>query len=153
MRYFIDAYNLIGTMTSIELSDPQKEEKLIRFFNNRYSLPNDRFMLIFDGNRLEWMGSQYQKGQCFCYFTPKGETADDYIIQKITNTSNRSSITVVSSDNAIIRVAKHKKVKMLRSQQFLSLPIKNIPTTPIKPAYTPSKEEVDYWEAQFNYKK
>ena len=84
MKYIIDAYNLIGYMHGISLSDPDKESQLQRFIDTRVGESRDKIVLVFDGKRVE---QTYQRkevqGSIVSIFTPYGVTADQYMIKMI----------------------------------------------------------------------
>tara|TARA_A100001011_G_scaffold392791_1_gene481140 strand:- start:651 stop:1115 length:465 start_codon:yes stop_codon:yes gene_type:complete len=151
MKYIIDAYNLIGYMHGISLSDPDKESQLQRFIDTRVGESRDKIVLVFDGKRVE---QTYQRkevqGSIVSIFTPYGVTADQYMIKMIQKAPEKAKVVIVSSDREIRLVAKHKRLTVLSSDEFLSQYHHAVEDDigDEKPPVTES--DVDYWLDQFN---
>jgi len=110
MNYIIDAYNLIGKLQSISLSDPNKEEKLIAKINQLEKNKNDFFIIIFDGkNKNNPYQSIQKENQIKVIFTDILESADEYIIRILKTITNKSNYIIVTSDNEIKYKSKKNK--------------------------------------------
>jgi len=152
MLYVVDAYNLIGYIQKINLSDPDKEDKLVAFIENRGIKEKDRFLLVFDGKREEQVyGAKEKRGLFTLYFTPPDETADAYIDRYLKEIKNKTGICVVSSDWEVRKSAKFHRFDSYKSEKFLKeyhhRPIQEDPAANEKPQTT--DRDVDYWLNQF----
>ena len=149
MRYLIDGYNLIGKIDHILLSDANKEDKLLAFITRHVVDPKDRFVVVFDGqDPYVDIPHKSIKGAVTIYTTPFSESADAYMIRQI-ESQPKSSYVVVSSDNAILTVAKRMRCKWMKSEDFLKS--HRYPQTELdddKPSSIPG--DLDYWLSQFS---
>ena len=150
MHYIIDAYNLIGKLSTISLADSNKEEKLIDRFKSLKKNKNDHFLIVFDGKRKD---NPYQSRQTLdqisVVFTDILESADNFILRKLKAIKHKSNVTVVTSDNEIKFSCKKQKITCLNSESFFRfLSNKNKETIKDDPAI--NKHEIDFWLKRFN---
>ena len=148
MKYIIDGYNVIGKFTEIDLSDKQKEEKLLTKLASLNWKKNDKVILVFDGKRaFDTIGQKQKCGNILMVITPTDLTADDYIIQKIENAEHKDAIIVISSDRDVQRAAKRNRSHVMSSEGFLKFITKlTAPSTKTEPLYT----NTEYWLNEFN---
>ena len=151
MKYIVDAYNLIGYMHGISLSDRDKESQLQRFIISRIGDSRDHIVLVFDGKRVEQSFQRKEvQGAVTSIFTPYGITADQYMIKKIQQAPEKSKWVIVSSDREIRLAAKHKRLLSWTSDEFLARYHHHdeFDSGDEKPSVSDS--DVDYWLDQFN---
>tara|TARA_B100000427_G_scaffold205335_2_gene170895 strand:- start:6204 stop:6668 length:465 start_codon:yes stop_codon:yes gene_type:complete len=152
MNYIIDAYNLIGKLQSISLSDPNKEEKLIAKINQLEKNKNDFFIIIFDGkNKNNPYQSIQKENQIKVIFTDILESADEYIIRILKTITNKSNYIIVTSDNEIKYKSKKNKIKTINSESFFRYLSQEKKYTN-QNEMTPKKPEIDFWLKEFNKK-
>jgi len=121
MKYIIDAYNLIGKLSVISLSDTKKEDKLISFLKNLPSKPHDRFVCVFDGkSKSSLCMSVSDFFNIKMIFTDPEQSADSYIIDYCVKKKNKSGFIVVSSDNEIVNRVRKLRIKTFSCQEFLN---------------------------------
>jgi len=151
MLYVIDAYNLIGHIHKISLSDPKKEQQLVDFLKKRGVRPKDKFLLVFDGKRDSMPYGHKEKQPPFTLcFTPLGQSADTYIAEYLESQKVRTGVHVVSSDWEVRRAARANRFTHQKSETFLrDYRLPEIPEDPAddKPSARPS--DVDYWLEEF----
>jgi len=106
MHYLIDGYNLLFLHMGGSESLRSKREDIIHILQSKASLVNFTMTVVFDGayDYGEESGLQYADPIQIA-FSPKGQSADDYIIEKISYTFHPADYTVVSSDKGLIRKA------------------------------------------------
>jgi len=144
MRYLIDGYNLIAHITSISLSDTNKEEALTQWLKKRLEGKKDSAIIVFDGHgALNEFGSKEAHGTVTIVFTPVGETADDMIIRRCEALPQKSAVTVVSSDKAIWRSVRPMKVAVIQSESFIRE--YRIKQDHSKPDYALNEQQLSQW--------
>ena len=115
MNYLVDGYNLIGTMTSICLSDADKELKLRQFIKQYYS-PFNYYYLIFDGNRDTITVEQYTYTTVI--FTTEDQSADCYMAAFV---QQKSGCTSVTNDRYLQKRVRRHCRQILSADAFLRL--------------------------------
>ncbi len=102
MLYFIDGYNLLFRMFHSQDKLEKQRNIIISFLIKRITSLKGEVYLIFDGKYKndEFEGRDYFDALNVIY-TPKGQTADNYIIDRAEYSQQTSQITVISSDKAL----------------------------------------------------
>lgn len=107
MYYYIDGYNLLFHFLA-----PQKNLKALRgevvlYLQKRFFALHLQGMVVFDGahRRDEESGLSYPSPLIIAY-SPKGQTADEYILEEISRTKRPQNCTVVTNDRTLILHAK-----------------------------------------------
>lgn len=153
IHYLIDAYNVIGVLNDISLSDKNKEERFIekitRFleFNKK-----SKATLIFDGKRpLERFQTKYSINQTGVIFSACDESADDVIIDYIEKHYLDLHLVTVSSDRKIRNICEKNKVKCMLSKEFVLLCSKLGKTNESKELSSfLKKKDIDFWLEMFS---
>jgi predicted RNA-binding protein with PIN domain len=120
MFYYIDGYNFIFTLTDTKSSLIHQRKSVIKFLQKQFSLFLLRGMLVFDGShqRSEESGLSYASPLDIAY-TPKGQTADEYILEKLEWHQQKAPVTVVSNDQGLARHARSLGAKTQSNETFL----------------------------------
>ena len=118
MPVIIDGHNLIGKMSSISLSDPDDEEKLIQLLARHLHRNPQTTIVVFDkGTELEQAPRRRGPGLSVI-FAPPGSSADAIIIDMVKRDPNPKGLTVVSSDNEIRRCARSRRSRTVSAERF-----------------------------------
>ena len=123
IHYYVDGYNLLfhlynrSTETSISL---QKKRDYLLFFIQKQLLATNLFVIIvFDAASQErTTPSVTDIKTCEIIFTPQGQSADDFILEKISFSSKQT--TVVTSDKKLALSCKEFGANILSIEEFLS---------------------------------
>ncbi len=120
MIYLIDGYNLIFSLIKSKTSLQAKRQKVIRYLQKKFTLKKILGMLVFDGahRRDEESGLSYPSPLVVAY-APKGQSADEYIVEQIHISKNAKQITVITNDKGLIRHAKSAGAKVLGNGPFI----------------------------------
>lgn len=104
MHYIIDAYNLIFTTLKSPSAIQARREKAVEALSAILSEVHLPMLLVFDGDRAadEDTGFQYYK-KFDAFFTPRGQSADEYIVEYLSLKKHRKQYTVVTSDKSLAR--------------------------------------------------
>lgn len=118
MPILIDGHNLIGQMHTISLSDPDDEAQLVLLLRRYATKKRGRkVIVIFDGgvyghpDNLNGYGVEAR-------FAKSPSDADSELIRRIRMVRRRDEWQVVSSDNAVMGVARDHGVPVVSSQEF-----------------------------------
>jgi predicted RNA-binding protein with PIN domain len=120
VKYLIDGYNLLFSFLDTSKELKNKRDELIHSLQKSFSHLQLSGMLIFDGahRREEESGRIYVKNLEIIY-TPKGQNADSYILEKIECATNPKEITVVTNDTGLSRQARSLRAHVQNNQSFL----------------------------------
>lgn len=119
--FWIDGYNLLFYLDEVRHLE-KKREALLQELNELVDEAGVEVIIVFDG-ATDFKKTRFQALDVI--YTPKGMTADDYIIEDIEGKKKRGHhLSVVSNDKHLCRCAKLLNVKTLKLTQFFSLLIK-----------------------------
>lgn len=145
MHYLVDGYNLLFLVCQKQASLESRRDNLIDLLNQELSFLKGRCSLIFD--------SAEQIRECpECAFvenleviyTPKGLTADAYIIELAEQNRAPKTLTVVTSDSGLARQCKHIGTHVLSIEAFLTfIAKKNRKKEKPKPENRATKAEIE----------
>ncbi len=104
MYYYIDGYNFLFSCTDIKGSLQLQREQFIQWVQATFARLNLQGTIVFDGSHRsdEHSGLSYPSPLEVAY-SPRGCSADTYIIEKISNLTNSKLITVVTNDTGLRR--------------------------------------------------
>jgi predicted RNA-binding protein with PIN domain len=120
MAYLIDGHNLIGQLPDISLADPNDEAKLVIKLRGFAARTGKRIIVIFDKG-LPAGVSALSNGTVNVIFASHGSTADRLMIERIKRSRDPQRWIVVSGDNQVLYAARERKMKAVRSADFVSL--------------------------------
>lgn len=118
MHYIIDGYNLLFKITAPYKDLREKREKILAYLQE--TLSHVSLTVVFEGmhRKEEENGFQYI-GKVKVIFTPKGQTADEYITDFLELSSSPSEYTVVTSDRTLASHCRSLEAKTLEIPEFL----------------------------------
>ena len=119
----------------------QTREELIHWLHDQILAFSSQITIVFDGDYV------YGEGSGFCYFpqlvvvySPRGQSADDYILERISYQSPQTYYTVVSSDQPLNKAARRMGATTRSIVWFLNWLKKKKPPVVEKPiAESPSQ--------------
>lgn len=120
MEYLIDGYNLIFSLIKSKESLQTLRQQVIRYLQKKFTSRKLSGMVIFDGahRRDEESGLSYPSPLIVAY-TPKGQSADAYIVEQISIAHNPKEIMVITNDKGLIRHAKSAGAKVMGNDEFI----------------------------------
>ncbi|MGQ9805137.1 MAG: NYN domain-containing protein [Chlorobiales bacterium] len=126
-HFLIDGYNLAHKLDIKITKDKlqQVREKVRREVSKYVSQKECRVTLVFDGRGV--LGTTEHHRAIDIVYTASGESADARIKKIIDETSKKSTLCVVSSDNEILRYAQVSRVQSMKSEKFLDV-LKSVST-------------------------
>ncbi len=104
MFYFIDGYNLIFYFTDSKQPLLQLRKKLITHLQKAFAALKLKGMVVFDGAQRQDEGSglSYANPLEIAYAS-EGQTADEYILERVEGNKKPHLITVVTNDKSLVR--------------------------------------------------
>jgi predicted RNA-binding protein with PIN domain len=120
MFYLIDGYNVLFYYLDSKRKFANQRSLLIQYFQEKFAQIHLSGILVFDGShkRDEESGLSY-KSPLEIVYTPKGQNADSYIVEKLTLSKNPKQITVVTNDKGLERHALAQRAHVQTSQDFI----------------------------------
>lgn len=137
MHYWIDGHNLIGKTPGLSLEDPDDEARLVRLIKQWTSRDRRRQVTLFfdaglpGGEEKSWSG-----GRVTVIFASVGRTADSLLLARIRQVDRKvgAEYTIITSDQAIIRVAKQQKMGHIYAEVFAAMMEQEANPAPPPPA-------------------
>lgn len=120
MYYLVDGYNLIFSLIESKESLQTVRNKVILALQKEFAKRKISGMLVFDGahKRGEESGLSYPSPLIVAY-APKGQSADEYIVEKIEASSQPKLITVVTNDRGLAMHAKSHGASVQSNDTFI----------------------------------
>lgn len=119
MLYIIDGYNLIFSCLESSSGLQKSRKDLVNLLLKLIGNSKVQILLVFDGSRPYDEESGYEYFDHFnAYFSPKGQSADDAIIEYVTLHKNKD-ITVISSDKALCSTCRFIGAQTQKPNAFL----------------------------------
>ncbi len=126
MYYLVDGYNLLFRLESSKKKNLQKRrEELIELLNIELACFKSRVSVIFDSAEQIREFPQIAKlDNLEIIYAPKGQTADQYIIELVELSRSPKTLTVVTSDGGLTRQCRHIGSQILTIEAFIAFVIK-----------------------------
>jgi predicted RNA-binding protein with PIN domain len=121
LYFLIDGYNLLFSWLEDQKGAIEKKRvRLVQWIQHEFKRFNLCGIIVFDGahRREEESGLSYPSPMEVA-FTPKGQTADENILERIESFKNRKDITIVTNDLGLKRQASVLGAKILSNDAFL----------------------------------
>ena len=148
MHYLIDGYNFIFAKKDTDEKDLLSERKdLISLIAKAFAKSRDSITIVFDAKHQSLFNyasfEDFEKIEIV--YSPKNETADDYILELIEYCKNPKEITVITSDNYLSSRCKELRSYTKKINSFIKwiekLIDKNQNTFDEKPSSDTSSQE------------
>jgi len=153
MPLLIDGHNLIAKTPGLRLDDPDDEARLVERLRRYRARTGRKITVFFDAGLPGGPDRDLSTAGVQVIFAPQGQTADEMIIRRLRRTRNPQGVIVVSSDQAIIQVARRRGIRVLRSEVFAA-ELSPAPASPgQREAIHLSQEEVESWLKLFQERK
>ncbi len=145
MPFLIDGHNLIAKTPGLRLDDPDDEARLVERLRRYRARTGRQITVFFDAGLPGGPDRDLSTAGVQVIFAPQGQTADEMIIRRLRQTRNPQGMVVVSSDQAIIRAARQRGIRVMRSETFAA-ELTSAPASPERrEAIRLSPEEVESW--------
>lgn len=155
MKYIIDGYNMIRKIGALRAHDAQSLEKgrqalIMKLSGFRLQSKAD-ITVVFDGQR----SSLTSQSGITVRFSNLPNKADEMIKKMVDQNKKAQEITVVSSDNEILKFAKGCGCKTERSEDFYKKIAQSQTAGPVKELGEKndpqlSSKEIEEWKKLFN---
>jgi len=122
MYFLIDGYNLLFRLSESKNSLQLQRQTIIRSLQKEFKCLHLEGTVVFDGRhqRDEQSGLSYQSPLVIAY-SHKGQTADQYILEKLETASTPSDIAVVTDDRFLATTARGLKARTIGLKAFIVL--------------------------------
>lgn len=120
MAYLIDGHNLIGQLPDLSLSDPDDEARLVQKLIGFTARTGKRVVVVFD-HGLPGGKSRMSTGKVEVVFASPRTNADAIMMERIKAVRDPGQWTVVSNDNEVLDAARQRRMRVLKSREFVPL--------------------------------
>jgi predicted RNA-binding protein with PIN domain len=123
----------------------QNERRLLAALNRSITLLKYQVTVVFDGREKDPPEALRRNLDSLALiYTPHHQTADDYILEAIGDSTNPAHETVVSSDMELLRKAQQRGAKTLTVEEFLARLVKkkNKKKAPTKKVFQENSTEL-----------
>jgi hypothetical protein len=146
MLVLIDGHNLIVQLPDISLADADDEARLVSRLQGYAGRTKKRVTVVFDRGLPGGRSEALSGGRVEVIFAPTGGSADGVLIGRIRRARNPRGLTVVTSDRAVIAVARRRGARVVPAEVFID----ELEPAPVSPGSTRedvhlSADEVDAW--------
>ena len=121
MRYLIDGYNLLFCLIDSKKTLQSQRQTIIRSLQHEFAALHLEGTIVFDGSHVrgEQSGLSYKSPLIIAY-SFSGESADQYILEKIETFAKPSELTVVTNDKTLSSAARSLGAQTMNLKAFLS---------------------------------
>ncbi len=120
MGYLIDGHNLIGQLPDLSLKDPHDEAKLVQKLMGFCARTSKTCIVIFDGGIPGGWSTLSTRPVEVVFASPR-TTADRVMRERILACKTPAQLIVVSNDNEVLAAAVARKMKTVKSIDFVPL--------------------------------
>jgi len=145
---WVDGHNLIGRTPGLSLErEEEGREQVLRRLAAQAG--KGRVIVVFDGDR-PGAARQERFGSVEVVYAPRGRTADDELLSRLTSSGSRDA-TVVTSDRELAQRARWLGARVLSCEDFLrrQRPVRGGAATQGEPEPPVPEEEVEAWLRAF----
>ena len=147
-----DGHNLIGKLSSIDLTDPDDEQQLIRLLDG-YMLANNKRGVVYFDRGAPGGERNIRMGRLEIRFVRPPLDADSAILRYIEKIKPQATnFIVVTSDHQIRKAVERSGARWMKSEEFASLILRRDQQNgiPPKPDQQLSPGDIEDWERLFN---
>jgi uncharacterized protein len=119
MHYYIDGYNLLFRIFRAGTDIRRQRKNLTLDIEKKVNLLGLDATLVFDSHYQEDDSTKSHLNSLEIIFTAAGETADEFILQKLKESANPSQHTVITSDKKLARLCQLRLGKTEGVDDFL----------------------------------
>ncbi len=122
MRYLVDGYNFFFRLKEHIFPLEDARESFIHELSTSLKEIKMKASLVFDSGTETILDIATKKhlGDIEVIYTPRGMSADDYLIELIEIQKHPGTVTVVSSDNGVIARSVSLRARTMSVEQFVS---------------------------------
>jgi predicted RNA-binding protein with PIN domain len=120
MYYWVDGYNLIFSLIKSNASLKTQRSEVILSLKKLFAKRKIAGTLVFDGShkRDEESGLSYPSPLIVAY-TPKGQSADEYIVEQIKGSKEAKQMVVITNDKGLAAHVKSYGAKVQANGEFI----------------------------------
>lgn len=145
MQFLIDGYNLLFFYLTPDEDLKKNREELISVLDKKLKSLNIKATIVFDGFSQINKDAEHQYFESLTVvFSPKAQTADEYIIERLTSSKNPNEITIITADKQLASEARCLKAHSKTPKAFL----KEIATKQAAIENSTEKEQRDFEESK-----
>lgn len=121
MHYWIDGYNLLFRLAKNYRAMRQQERKILSALNRSITELNYSVTIVFDGREKDPPEAVRRNlDSLVLIYTPHHQTADEYMLKIISESSYPERETIITSDLELLRKAKQRGARGQTVEEFIT---------------------------------
>lgn len=120
MHYFIDGYNLMFRILHADDDLQKQRQEIIQNLEAKISYLELDVTIVFDAQYQNTATSRSHLNRLEIFFTAVGETADEFILQSLKESTKSSQQTVVTSDKKLAWLSRRSHAKTESVETFIN---------------------------------
>lgn len=120
MPILIDGHNLIGRLSTLSLSDPDDEVKLVSLLRTYRARTGKRLTVVFDPGGAFALPQARRRGGIEVVFAAHGSSADAVIRRRVRRSRNPHEWLVVTSDRELAQAVEQAGARTMSSEAFVA---------------------------------
>lgn len=145
MPLLIDGHNLIGRLPTLELQDPDDEEKLVRLLSSYRARTRKGITVVFDPGAGVALPKVRRVGGVEVVFAPHNSSADAVIARRVGASHDPRGLLVITSDQGLAESVARLGARVQPAETF-ALELSQVPEPAPEWKDTPlSPDEVEAW--------
>jgi predicted RNA-binding protein with PIN domain len=118
MPLLVDGHNLIGQVPGLSLADADDEAQLVLLLRRYSTAKRGRQVIVVFDRGVYGHPQQLNGYGITCYFARSPQDADAELIKRLRAIQRPREWTLVTSDQAIVRVAAERGVRVIGAHEF-----------------------------------
>ena len=149
MSILIDGHNMIGSLPTISLQDPDDEEKLVLLLTSYRARTGRSVAVVFDPGQSSALSQRRRQGGIEIVFAPQGSSADAVIARRVRRSRELQGLRVVTSDHQLASLAAQHGARVQSAEAFAAELSAQQDAPPEWKDVPPSPDEVEAWLSVF----
>ena len=145
--WILDGYNLLFRWKGLQGSLEQRRRRLLESLRARY--PLKELIVVFDGRLPPPEEGPSCLGNLRIFYTCRGVTADEFILDYLERVPNRSCYRVVTADRALARMAGQMGARVESPEKWIRDLSRDPPALPQLRLPRPSLEYLSIFEERW----
>jgi len=120
MHYYIDGYNLLFRVSKAGGELQKQRQGIIKDLETKINFIGLDATLVFDAQHYEGESIRKHLNHLEIVFTASGETADEYILDRLKESSNPSKETIATSDKKLAWLSRRRHAYTQSVEEFIA---------------------------------
>ena len=146
MSFLIDGYNFLFRIEGLKKGSLEKKrEHFIDILDQELACFKSTVFIVFDSaQQMSHFAQCAHREHLDILYAPKGQSADEYILELVEISRSPKTLTVVTSDTGLARQCQHMGARTISIEDFIALIVKKVKKSICKPpCYRETPSEIE----------